>query len=80
MPYVTSIERLAREEGLEQGRLEMVLKHLERLFKTPLLEELAAQVSLLNYEQLGELDEKAWDFGSLEDVSRWLAEVNPSEE
>jgi hypothetical protein len=29
MPYITSFERLAREEGLEQGRYEELLNGLE---------------------------------------------------
>jgi hypothetical protein len=48
MPYVTSFERLAREEGQVEGRAEgqatMLILVLEQRFGAPLPEELAARI------------------------------------
>jgi hypothetical protein len=44
MPYVTSIERLAKQEGRIEGQIEMLLHALERRLKTAVPEELAVRI------------------------------------
>ncbi len=44
MPYVTSVERLAKEEGRIEGQIEMLIGALERRLKTTVPEELAARI------------------------------------
>ncbi len=52
MPYVTSVERLAKEEGLAEGQAEgrlqgqanMLIRALTRHFGAPLPEELTARI------------------------------------
>lgn len=44
MAYVTSVERLAREEGQIEGRTAMLIRALERRLKSTVPEELAARI------------------------------------
>lgn len=87
MPYVTSIERLAREEGREQGReqgreegreegrdqttLKLTQRMLARFFG-PIPDSLAVRLGELDVEQLEQLLDAAPDLGSHEDVAEWL--------
>ncbi|MEI8017853.1 MAG: DUF4351 domain-containing protein [Schlesneria sp.] len=87
MPYVTSVERLAKEEGLEEGlekgREEGFLKGREQGSATLLLrqltrlcgllsEEIEQEVRTLTLEQSQNLGEALLDFQSLEDLKNWL--------
>lgn len=82
MPYVTSIERLAREEGREEGRNEerkesrqrtcsLTLRLLTNFFG-PIPDSLKSQVESLETQQLEQLLEAALDMGSYHDVQAWL--------
>jgi hypothetical protein len=44
MAYVTSVERLAKEEGRIEGQAAMLIRALERLLKTTVPEQLAARI------------------------------------
>lgn len=48
MPYITSVERLAKEEGKAEGWIEgqvaMLILVLERQFRTTVPEELASRI------------------------------------
>jgi len=84
MPYVTSIERLAKEEGREEGReegwekgheagrAEIVLRLLRRRWE-PLPAGLEEQIRVLSLDQLADLAEALFDFTSLADVPMWLS-------
>jgi Domain of unknown function (DUF4351) len=75
MPYITSTERLAREEGLEAGREEassrIVLRLLKRRFE--LDDGDVADVKSLTVEQAMDLSEEQMDFTSVNDLRIWLA-------
>ena len=88
MPYVTSIERMAKEEGWakglekgrkqgrkqgrEEGRAEMVVRLMRRRWE-PLPAGLEAQVRALSVEQLENLAEAHFEFKSLSEVETWLS-------
>ena len=44
MPYVTSVERLAKQEGVAEGRIEMLLRALRQRFQVAVPEELATRI------------------------------------
>ena len=83
MPYVSSIERLGREdglkEGLEKGRQEgkqegtvtLILRQLKRRFgeQAP---EVERELSVLSLAQLEELGEAILDFSNQIDLALWL--------
>ncbi len=87
MPYVTSVERLAKEEGREVGREEgveegivkgreqgsasLLLRQLTRLCGI-LPEEIEQEVRQLSLEQCQDLGEALLDFHSLLDLKNWL--------
>ena len=83
MPYVTSIERLAKEEGREEGREEGLEKGREQGSATLLLriltrqcghlpEDIQQQIRQLKLEQSQNLGEALLDFKSLDDLNIWL--------
>ena len=75
MPYVTSIERLAKEdgrvEGREQGTATLLLRILTRQCG-PLPEGIQQQIHQLKLEQSQNLGEALLDFKSLDDLRIWL--------
>jgi len=83
MPYVTSIERLAKEEGREEGRQEgqlqgqlqgqqsLILRQLKRSLGTLPL-ELETQIRQLSFELLEELGEALLDFKDEAALKTWL--------
>ena len=76
MPYVTSVERLAKAEGIAEGRAEggatVLLKPLTKLYG-PLPEEVHQRIHGLSIEQLASLGEALLDFRSLQDLESWFA-------
>lgn len=81
MPYVTSIERLAkaegREEGREEGRKEAALKVASRLlarFFGDAPEAIQIRLAGLSGDDLEQLAEAILDMGSYDDVTLWLNE------
>jgi len=83
MPYVTSIERLAKEEGRQEGRqegqqqarqeerLSLVSRQLKRSIGA-MSPELEQRISQLSFEQLGELGEALLDFKDEASLKTWL--------
>ena len=75
MPYVTSIERLAKEEGFERGREQGTATLLLRILSRQcgsLPEDVQQQVRQLKLEQSQNLGEALLDFRSLDDLRIWL--------
>jgi predicted transposase YdaD len=75
MPYITSIERRAKQEGLQEGlqheARSLVLKQLTRkLGEIP--SNVRSQVESLSVEQLEALGEALLDFANLDDLMNWL--------
>lgn len=75
MPYVTSIERLAKAEGLAEGKAEggagVLLPLLGRICG-PLPEEIAGRIRSLPYPDLEALGKELLAFRTLEDLEAWL--------
>ncbi len=87
MPYVTSIERMAKEDGFEkglekglekgreQGSATLLLRILTRKFGS-LPEDVQQQIRQLKLEQSQELGEALLDIKSVEDLGIWLKTTN----
>ena len=82
MPYVTSVERLAKEEGRvegqkegrEQGSATLLLRQLTRLCGE-LPEETQQRIHRLKLEQSQSLGEALLEFRSIEDLKKWLSSI-----
>ncbi|WP_338441309.1 DUF4351 domain-containing protein [Synechococcus elongatus IITB4] len=80
MPYITSIERISREEGRQEGRAEgfqqgevaVVLRLLNRRLGQ-LSPAQTAQIQGLALEQVEELSESLLDFESIADLENWFS-------
>ena len=75
MPYVTSVERLAKAEGIAEGIAEggaKVLRNQLAKLCGPLPEEVQQRIHRLPFEQLSALSEALLDFHSLADLHAWL--------
>lgn len=69
MPYITSVERIGRQEG-ERA---LVLRLLTRRCGT-LSPNLLAQVQTLSVEQIEDLGEALLDFSTSADLEAWLSQ------
>jgi len=72
MPYVTSVERLAKEEGREEASLALVLRQLTQPCGA-LLVDVEQAVRRLSLPQIQALGDSIFDFKSLADLKNWLA-------
>jgi predicted transposase YdaD len=76
MPYVTSVERIAKTEGRTEGRTEggalVLLKQMAKRWGM-LPEDLQQQIRRLSLEQQAALGEAVLDFDTVKDVESWLA-------
>lgn len=72
MPYMTSVERLAKAEGKAEGGATVLLKQLTKLCG-PLPDDVQQRIHRLSIEQLAALGEALLDFHSLADLHSWLA-------
>ena len=72
MAYVTSIERMAKEEGRVEEAAELVVRQLRRRW-SPLGPTVEKRVRALSVEQLENLAEALLDFASLAELESWLA-------
>jgi hypothetical protein len=80
MPYVTSVERLAKTEGKTEGGAGVLLRLLKRVYG-PLPEAVEGRIRSLSYPDLEALSEELLAFRTLDDLGAWLdAHVSESEE
>ena len=84
MPYVTSIERDAKNEGREEGREEgcregctNILMRQLSLKRDSLPDDIRGKVQQLPFEQCLSLGDAMLDFESLDDLQAWLR-LNPT--
>jgi hypothetical protein len=75
MPYVTSVERLAKAEGRTEGRAEggagVLVRQLGRLLG-PLPEETEGRIRSLSFPELEALGDDLLAFRTLDDLCTWL--------
>jgi hypothetical protein len=75
MPYITSVEEIGFERGIEQGlerERSLILRQLNRKVGA-LSPQTLEQVNSLSIEQLESLGEALLDFGAIADLAQWLA-------
>ena len=85
MPYVTSVERLAKAEGRIEGRTEgrteggagVLVRQLRRVLG-PLPEEIEGRIRSLSYPEIEALGEELLAFRTPEDLRTWL-DARPAE-
>jgi len=72
MPYITSIERIGREEGRREEAANLVVRLARKRFATfgPEHEAAIRQLPLAGLELLSEA---LLDFAAMEDLRQWLA-------
>ena len=82
MPFVTSVERLAKEEGRTEGRTagrtEGLNEGLVRMFAGrhgPLRKSLERRIRALPAQHLERLAEHAFSLTTLDDLKAWLDEA-----
>ncbi|MEO1134041.1 MAG: DUF4351 domain-containing protein [Cyanobacteria bacterium J06639_1] len=71
MPYLSTIERLAKQEGRQEGERSLILRQLSRRVGA-LSPARAAQIESLSLAQLDLLGEALLDFRSTDDLTEWL--------
>lgn len=79
MPYVTSVERIAKEEGLEQGIEQGIVLTVLKQLRRPcgeLPDDVQQAVRELPLEQLQMLAEAIFDIQSVEDLKTWMKSLN----
>jgi hypothetical protein len=81
MPYVTSVERLAKAEGRTEGRTEggagVLVRQLRRVLG-PLPEEIEGRIRSLSYPEIEALGEELLAFRTPEHLRTWL-DARPAE-
>jgi Domain of unknown function (DUF4351) len=75
MPYITSVERIGFERGLQHERT-LILRQLTRRVGD-LPTDIATQVQALPLPQLEALGDALLDFNALSDLQAWLAQPLP---
>jgi predicted transposase YdaD len=77
MPYITSVERLGIEQGIEQGMqregANLVLRLLNRRFGQ-VTTSVEKQIRQLSVKQLEDLGEALLDFENEADLLHWLSQ------
>jgi len=80
MQYVTSIERMAKQEGMEAGSKQearsLILRQLTRQVGK-ISDSLQAQIEALSLPTLEDLAEALLEFNSIEALERWLQTHTP---
>ena len=77
MELMTSWERRGRKEGRKEGRREGEVTTIKRLLKRrvgPLDATLAKEIERLSASRREALTEALFDFGTVEDLRRWLTQ------
>jgi Domain of unknown function (DUF4351) len=79
MPYITSVERIGREEGRKEGRKEGREEGQRQLLRRQLTRKIGAipdrpstQINALTNDQLERLGDALFDFESIADLTHWL--------
>ena len=75
MPYVTSFELLAKEEGKQEGMLTLTVTLLEQRFGK-VGPELRQQLEALKAGQLQESGKRLLSLASWEELTNWLQKTN----
>ncbi len=71
MKYVTSIERIGMQKGMQRGSAALILRQLQR--RIGLLDEATqAHIRALPLEQIEKLSDASPDFSALADLQAWL--------
>ena len=84
MPYITSVEEIGYDRGIEEANglwLERERSLIVRLLtrKVGTISTYAmAQLNRLSIDRLESLGESLLDFNSLEDLTKWLEELEES--
>lgn len=71
VPYITSVEEIGFERGLQQGERSLILKQLSWRVGN-LSETIKTRVEVLSLEQLDRLGEALLDFAAISDLLHWL--------
>ena len=71
MPYVTSVERIGIEKGIEKGERSMTLQQLTYKFGE-LPDPIVTQINSLPAQRVKVLGRELLDFESIENLTRWL--------
>ncbi len=73
MEYVTSVERIGMEKGIEKGSLNLLCRLIARRFKTG-YESIPPIFTGLRAEDIEEIGERFLDAESVDDIRRWAEE------
>jgi Domain of unknown function (DUF4351) len=73
MPYITSVEQIGIEKGIEKGTRSMILGQLEHKFG-PLPDAIRTQINQRSSQQFTILGKALLDFVVIGDLERWLAD------
>lgn len=71
MPYITSVEEIGYDRGLEQGERSLVLRQLDYKFGE-LSASISDQIKSLSLPKIEALSKALLDFTSIEDLTGWL--------
>jgi gluconate kinase len=73
MPYITSVEQIGIEKGIEKGERSMALRLLTRKFGE-LPDRTRDRINALSIKQIELLGDALLDFAVIGDLEHWLAE------
>ena len=73
MPYITSVERLGIEQGMQREGANLVLRQLNRRLGQ-VTTSVEKQIRQLSVEQLEDLGEALLDFENEADLLHWLSQ------
>ncbi|NCS77426.1 MAG: DUF4351 domain-containing protein, partial [Microcystis aeruginosa K13-07] len=73
MPYITSVERLGIEQGMQRGEATLVLRQLNRRLGQ-VTTSVEKQIRQLSVKQLEDLGEALLDFENEADLLHWLSQ------
>ena len=74
MPYITSVEEIGYDRGLEVGVRSTILRQITHRFGT-IETSIAKQIETLSTEQLDELTNVVLDVKSIADITAWLNDI-----
>ncbi len=73
MPYITSVERIGREDGIQQGSLSLLCRQIAKRFQVS-ADMAKPMFEGLNANAIEELGERFLDAESLDEMRRWAEE------